>query len=136
MDNEAITQRLENLEAQNRQLCFAVCATITSICAALGIWNLYQALAIPKFSEIFDQMLNGKALPALSTAVLNHSTGLIILAIVLPLAAIGIFLGRGRKVSSLWLLIGILLAIFLQLVVTRFALWVPLTQIISDMSSP
>ena len=135
METEELQKRVADLEQQNKQLAQSVSGLLLLACLILGLWNIYQALAIPKFGEIFEQMLGGKALPAVSTAVLNLQMPLTVLALALPMAAIAAFFTLGRRPSGLWPMLLIFLVIGVQLLITRNALWQPLVSIVSDMSS-
>jgi len=80
-------------------------------------------------------MLDGKELPPLSEVILNSAPSLFFLALALPIAACAIFFTLRHSSFGVPVLLFILLMIGTQLLVTRKALFEPLTQIVSGMSS-
>ena len=137
MDAHELEARFtDRLERHSQQFTLRLNGLILVFCLLLGCWNFYQAQSIPRYTDIFDQMLGGKSLPALSNTVIRLAAPCFALAITLPWVAVGVFFALGRKPHSTWIMLGVLLVIGLQLLATRAALWLPLRSIITEMSSP
>ena len=135
MDFVQLEDRISELERQNRHLASALGALLLLGCLLLGVWNLYQTQSITRYSEIYEQMLDGTELPALTTFMMRSTPALFAAAAALPVAALAVFLSVGRRPVGLALLLGILLLTGLQIFLTRTGLWLPLYQIITGMSS-
>ena len=134
MGNQELEQRLQSLEVQLRRNSAAVGGMLLIACILLGLWNLHVAMLIPKFQEIYLQMLDGKELPQNSQFVLDSSAVLFALAVALPLGASLTFFTIGRTLVGHSTLLAILLVTGLQIYLTRTALWEPMVNIISDMT--
>ncbi len=68
-----IAEFLEKAERIKSKVKSAMTYPIVVLVAAFGILTFLMVFIIPRFAEIFDDLLDGKALPPLTTAVINAS---------------------------------------------------------------
>jgi len=113
--------------ARNRQRVYGRSVTIGSI--GVSILNLYLAFhVIPKFADIFPDMLGNRPLPFVTTLVLHGRWVFVALAVFWPVAAL-----REVRRRPAWFLIGLFAITFIEVSVTVIALFLPLIGIIKSM---
>jgi len=94
--------------------------------------NVQCALAIPRFAQIYQDMLGARPLPVATTWILQFQPFLLGLGILIPLAAI-ILIFAGGRTRSIYISGGLILTVFFQLFFTWHALSVPLFDIVIAM---
>ncbi len=94
--------------------------------------NIHCALGIPKFRQIFSDMLGPTPLPAATQFALQYQQPLEAISLAVPCVAIGLIF-YGRLAFSLAALGFLLLLVLLQIGFVWFALTEPLTTIIFKM---
>jgi hypothetical protein len=130
MSNFAPKPEEDEIAAKFTDLAVGLKGLFGLVLLILSIPNIIAARSIPVFQSIFQDALPGKPLPAVTLAVIGHPGLLEILAVALPIAAM-IVIVPGEHVR-LWVAIGTLigLAIGLQVMLTTFALYIPMLTII------
>lgn len=99
----------------------------------LSYFNIRLAFQIGNFHAIFEDMLGGKPLPAITELVIQSRLICILLALAIPVAAIAVVaLVRSHK-AALYFLSGLMVVIFIQIHLTWSGLFAPLMTIISGM---
>jgi type IV pilus assembly protein PilC len=83
----------EKAQKLKNKIVAAMVYPVIVMIIATGIMIFLLTFIVPKFEQIFEQMLNGKALPGLTTFVINLSNGLQKNLLWLALGAIGLFVG-------------------------------------------
>ena len=83
----------EKAQKLKNKIVAAMVYPVIVMIIATGIMIFLLTFIVPKFKEIFDQMLNGKALPGLTTFVINLSEGLQKNLLWLALGAVAAFVG-------------------------------------------
>ncbi len=68
-----LAESLEKTEKIKAKIKSAMVYPIVVLCAAMGILVFLMIYIIPKFSDIFDELLGGKALPPLTQFVIDLS---------------------------------------------------------------
>jgi hypothetical protein len=119
-----------DLVAITRAIRFA----LVCIVLCLSYLNVWSALSISKFGQVFADMLGGKPLPAITTFVVQSPTLFLLLSLAIPIAAIATLFARG-VVRPFYVLGVLALSSIAFLVVLFHALSAPLGQIISGMSA-
>ena len=92
----------EKAEKIKNKVKGAMIYPIVVLVAAIGITGFLLVAVIPKFKQVFNDMLGGQALPAITEFVMAASdwvqnNGLVILAIVVALVVIKKVIGRTEK---------------------------------------
>lgn len=83
----------EKAQKLKNKIVAAMVYPVIVMIIATGIMIFLLTFIVPKFKEIFDQMLNGKKLPGLTTFVINLSEGLQKNLLWLALGAVALFVG-------------------------------------------
>ncbi|MDR1144637.1 MAG: hypothetical protein LBK71_00670 [Verrucomicrobiales bacterium] len=121
---------------QLRNLAVGVRAIAIIIALFFGYLNVSISFRIFAFAGIFRDMSGGRPLPPLAGFIVNHQDWLPLVAIALPLIAIGsaIFIKNHR-----WALLGV--AVSLCLILSQFyftvrGLYAPLIDMLQQMQGP
>jgi hypothetical protein len=94
--------------------------------------SIHFALVIPRFAQIYQDMLGARPLPVATTWILQFRPFLLGLSILIPLAAISVIFAGGLT-RSIYISGGLILTVFFQLYFTWHALSAPLFDIVSAM---
>ncbi len=121
---------LQQVDTLLRVVRGIVCVLVLGI----SCFNILSASSIGKFAEIFNDMLAGQPLPALSTLVLTCRQALLVLSLLIPIAAIALLFWRNRIVP-IYLSAGLVLLAMFQLFFTVIAMMLPLIDIVKGMSA-
>ena len=95
----------EKAQKLKNKIVAAMVYPVIVMIIATGIMIFLLTFIVPKFEQIFEQMLNGKALPGLTTFVINLSNGLQKNLLWLALGAIFLFVGFkmvSRTAADTW----------------------------------
>ena len=120
------------LAEQFTALTLAVKIGFLAVALGISYFNIRLAWMLPKFDQMFRDMLGGKPLPSLTTAVLKCHLPLLGLSICILAGALGAFFHH-RPVWAVFIISGALLAAIIQLVITWQAITMPFVQIIELM---
>jgi type IV pilus assembly protein PilC len=82
-----LAEFLEKAEKIKNKVKGAMTYPIVVLCVALGITGFLMVTVIPQFEKVFSDLMDGKAMPALTQAVINFSHNFAEMA---PIWAIGI----------------------------------------------
>lgn len=134
-DND-IAAEFAHLKQQQAMLLRAVRISLALMLVTLAVTCVRAALTIPTMSDFFRDMLPGAALPVVTQFVLGHTSGLLLLAILLALVGLGLLMfaktpGRGIVTATV-----VIVVLFVQWHVVTTALQSPLTQIMGQLGEP
>jgi hypothetical protein len=113
----------------SRALRFAACAMVL----ALSCLNIPSAFAIEKFMAIFNDMLAGKPLPAVTAIIVTLRMPLVFLSVLIPAAAIALLFVRSL-VAPVYVSVGLAMVALGQVFVTVVALFLPLLDVVRNMT--
>lgn len=124
---------VEALRAEVRGLSLALRIVCFSILLAISALNSRAAASIPKFEQIFSDMLGGRPLPALTQWVVENQSLLAQAAIVVFVLGMGALMMRpARAVIAIAVLALLALVQFLAI---AMALLLPLVTITTQISA-
>jgi hypothetical protein len=116
-------------DSLSRALRFTLCALVLGI----SCFNILSAFTIGKFAAIFNDMLAGKPLPALTAMILTLRPALAVLSLLIPLTAVALLFVRSLLVP-VYVSVALALVAMFQLFVTHIAMMLPLLNIVQGMS--
>lgn len=120
----------EQVDALSRAVRFVVCAVVLGV----SCFNILSALSIGKFAAIFNDMLAGHPLPTLTAMVLTLRSSLLVLSLLIPIAAVALVFVR-RLTLPIYCSAALAFVAVVQLFVTNLAMFLPLTEMMKQMSS-
>lgn len=110
-------------------------ADVLAACVAvLSLFNVLAAFSIAKFQVIFDDLLAGHELPALTTLVLTYRPYLVVLSLAIPAAAIAFLCLRNLR-GATYLSVVLAVVAMLQLFLTILAMFKPFTLVLTGMQA-
>lgn len=118
-----------------RQLARAIRFALVAIVLSVSYFGLRSSLSIGQFGAIFNDMLAGRPLPAITVFVLKAKLAFVAVSILLPTAAVATLFQR-RVVASFYVIGGLSVLAIVQFVVLYHALSAPLVEVIKGMSNP
>lgn len=120
---------VNDLQQTHRAIRFA----LVSLLLAFSYFNVRANLAIPKFAQIFADMIEGRPLPIVSNLVIRWKLFLLVVSCLLPaLSLVTLFL---RSISRSFYILGVLaLLTGFQFVIVWTALTEPLIMMVSNLS--
>jgi len=104
-----------------------------AVVLGMSYLNIRLALRLHAFGAVFQDMLGGKPLAAITTLVLGAQPFLIGVSILIPVAAVALVF-VGRLTHSIYLSGALVLAVFFQLFFTWQAMCAALFQIVQGMT--
>jgi len=124
-----------DLNQKYNQLARAMKLGFLAILFGISFFNILGTIfLVPKFEQIFHDMLGGKPLPVLTTFVIGAHEVWIFVSLALPLA--GVLICRlSSPERAVTVIAAATAAALAQTVITVFALFLPLISIIQTMSS-
>ncbi len=131
MNEPLIPTDKSELSRVSRAVRFALAALVLG----MSYPNIHCAFGIPKFQQIYQDMLMGKPLPQVTEFVVRFQIVFEALSILLPVLALGSVAARGTT-RPLYVVGGVVLGIFVQIFFQWFALTLPLFGIIKEMQAP
>jgi hypothetical protein len=111
-----------------RAVRFFLCLVVVG----LSLFPIVTSQRIGHFREVFDDLFEGRSLPALTAWVIQSQPVLVMLSFLWPVAAVATLFSR-RIVGSLYVLGGLALAAIVQALVIYFALSAPLVEILTSL---
>ncbi|PTX99230.1 hypothetical protein DB345_02320 [Spartobacteria bacterium LR76] len=117
-----------------RQISIGVRTLAVVFIVVLDYLNLRLALMINSFGRIFNDMLGGKPLPALTQFIVANELLFVTLALAFLAGAVCIAIFVRNHLIALLSLSAILLVIGVQLILTLSGLYAPLQQTVAGLS--
>jgi hypothetical protein len=124
----------EDLAKDVRSLAVGVRGVVGGFTVMFSVLNVRVALLIPFYHGLFLDALPGKPLPGMTQFVIWARILLLLLAIVLPIAAVVIlFAVRNHKVALILATV-VMVSVFLQMSLTASSLMSPMMDLMGGMS--
>lgn len=117
-----------------RSLASGIRAVALVFVLILGYFNVRLAFQIPYFHVIFSDMLGDKPLPGITTLVTQGQFLFLLLAFLIPLAAIAVVAAVRPHKTALYSLAALMVLTFVQMHLVWSALSAPLFTIIRGLS--
>jgi hypothetical protein len=133
MNEPATESSIQEISAKVDAVLLGLRYLFLSLIALASILNLWAAISIKTFAEIFRDALPGKPLPLLSSFVVHGSSFLVLLAFVWPV--IGLFTHKVGKKPIVWIMISvaILFLIGVQIILTWIGCFTPMFGLIQGL---
>jgi hypothetical protein len=116
------------------QIGRAIRFSLVGIVVGFSLLSIRASLSINDFHRMFQEMLNGQALPGLTLLVVNNNTLFFLLSVAVPVAAIGMLFSR-NVVRSFYVLGFLGFFTFLEFFILYQGLSLPFGQILSTMEN-
>ncbi|MCE9610599.1 MAG: hypothetical protein K8R23_10435 [Chthoniobacter sp.] len=118
-----------------RQLARAIRFAHAAFLLVLSYLSLWSSMSIRRFIGLFEDMLGGQQLPALTQLVSGAQDIFVLISVLVPVVAVWMLFHRSI-VRSFYIIGALSLFSIAQLILLNYALAVPLVQILNALSNP